>query len=69
VVDRVELLTLVHTAAFDDAAARLFTVEQASDLAIHLALRPTSGVLIPGAGGIRKLRWAAKGRASVAAPE
>lgn len=27
-----------------------------------LALRPQAGVVIPGSGGIRKLRWAAKGR-------
>ena len=27
-----------------------------------LALRPEAGAIIPGSGGIRKLRWAAKGR-------
>ena len=27
-----------------------------------LALRPGAGAVIPGSGGIRKLRWAAKGR-------
>lgn len=27
-----------------------------------LALRPEAGAVIPGSGGIRKLRWAAKGR-------
>jgi len=27
-----------------------------------LALRPEAGPVIPGSGGIRKLRWAAKGR-------
>ncbi len=27
-----------------------------------LALRPQAGAIIPGSGGIRKLRWAAKGR-------
>jgi len=27
-----------------------------------LALRPEAGAVIPGSGGIRKLRWAAEGR-------
>lgn len=27
-----------------------------------LALRPEAGAIIPGSGGIRKLRWAGKGR-------
>ena len=27
-----------------------------------LALRPEAGAIIPGSGGIRKLRWEAKGR-------
>ncbi len=31
-------------------------------LQISLALRPEQGALIPGGGGLRKLRWGAKGR-------
>ena len=27
-----------------------------------MALRPEAGAVIPGSGGIRKMRWAAKGR-------
>ena len=29
---------------------------------LALALRPAQGVLIPGGGGLRKLRWGANGR-------
>ena len=31
-----------------------------------LALRPEAGAVIPGSGGIRKLRWAGKATASAA---
>ena len=31
-------------------------------LALHLTHRPDAGDLIPGSGGVRKLRWAAKGK-------
>jgi hypothetical protein len=31
-------------------------------LQVHLLQRPKSGQVIPGSGGVRKLRWAAKGK-------
>jgi mRNA-degrading endonuclease RelE of RelBE toxin-antitoxin system len=44
---------LVHNYLDDDEYAALQWA---------LALRPEAGAIIPGSGGIRKLRWAAKGR-------
>ncbi len=44
---------LVHNYLDDDEYAALQWA---------LALRPEAGAVIPGSGGIRKLRWAAKGR-------
>jgi len=44
---------LVHNYLDDDEYAALQWA---------LALRPEAGIIIPGSGGIRKLRWAAKGR-------
>lgn len=32
------------------------------ELQLHLMERPESGVVIPGSGGLRKLRWAGSGR-------
>ena len=32
------------------------------DLQLHLMERPESGAVIPGSGGLRKLRWAGSGR-------
>ena len=33
-----------------------------SALQIELAMRPEAGPVIPGSGGIRKLRWSGKGK-------
>lgn len=52
--------TVIETPAF--AANNPLTEEQTSDLISLLAIRPAAGDLIQGAGGLRKLRWAASGR-------
>jgi hypothetical protein len=54
--------TLVHLSGFDDASEALFTNDELGELTTYLALNPTAGALIPSTGGIRKLRWGAKGR-------
>ena len=33
-----------------------------SELVLHLAYHPSAGVVIPGTGGLRKLRWGLEGR-------
>lgn len=36
--------------------------EERSELIDYLAWHPEAGVVIPGSGGVRKLRWALEGR-------
>ena len=36
--------------------------EDREELIGYLSCNPTAGVLVPGAGGVRKLRWALEGR-------
>lgn len=55
-------LTIVETPDFIAAARRLFTMKEHELLIDHLARNPDAGDLVPGSGGIRKLRWAAGGR-------
>ena len=38
------------------------TPEDYRALQLHLVGRPDAGMVIPGSGGLRKLRWAATGR-------
>ena len=58
----VPLLTVVETSTFARRAEQLLSVEEYADLILYLALHPESGDVVPGTGGVRKVRFAAKGR-------
>ena len=55
----------MHTVAempeFNRNAASLLSGTEVQALIGHLAEHPRAGVLIPGTGGVRKLRWAREG--------
>jgi len=54
-------VTVVETPEFIARTKRLMTDEDREELIGHLARNPTAGDLVPGAGGIRKIRWATGG--------
>jgi hypothetical protein len=56
------MLTVVETSAFARRAEKLLSVEEHEELIFSLALHPQSGDEIPGTGGVRKVRFAAKGK-------
>ena len=56
------LVTVVETPEFLAATRKLMDEEERSLLVDYLAKNPTEGDLIPGAGGVRKLRWGLEGR-------
>jgi len=58
----VPLLTVVETSTFARRAEQLLSVEEYADLILYLALHPESGDVVPNTGGVRKVRFAAKGR-------
>ena len=51
------MYTIVESAIFARKANELLSEESREALAIYLALFPNAGALIPGSGGLRKLRW------------
>ena len=51
-----------ETAAFRENAERFLSEEQVAALIDRLARNPEEGVIIPGTGGIRKIRVAAGGK-------
>lgn len=53
--------TLVELPEFRKQAERLFTDDERADLLSYLAERPTTGAVIAGTGGVRKLRWGRAG--------
>jgi len=58
------MLTFVEDEKFTAAADRLLTGDELFDLMQKLAKSPDAGDVIPGSGGCRKLRFAAKGKGS-----
>jgi hypothetical protein len=55
-------VSVVETPEFLATTCRLMDDEARAALVDHLARHPTSGDLVPGTGGVRKLRWALAGR-------
>jgi hypothetical protein len=58
----VSLLTVVEAPVFARRAGKLLTIEEHAELILYLASHPDAGDEIPGSGGVRKVRFAAKGR-------
>jgi len=56
------MLTVVETSAFARRSEKLLSAEEHEELLFYLAIHPESGDEIPGTGGVRKVRFAAKGR-------
>jgi len=55
-------ISVVETPEFLSAARKLMSDEERALLVDYLAYNPTAGALIPGTGGVRKLRWGLEGR-------
>lgn len=55
-------ITVLQLPKFKAEATELIGTDGIEALASYLADHPDAGDVIPGAGGARKLRWAAKGK-------
>ena len=56
------LISVLEMPAFAQQAEGLFTEDERQQLAVFLGNGPEAGDLIKGTGGVRKLRWGAKGK-------
>jgi hypothetical protein len=56
------MLTVVETSIFARRAEKLLSAEEREELLLYLAVNPEAGDEIPGTGGVRKVRFAAKGK-------
>jgi len=54
-------VTFVETPIFTKRVLRLLSDDSYGALQTHLARHPDDGDIIRGGGGLRKIRWAAKG--------
>ncbi|MBF0383478.1 MAG: addiction module toxin RelE [Magnetococcales bacterium] len=57
-----KLVTLIELPEFQKMASRYFSDDELTNLKVYLASNPTSGNLMKGTGGLRKLRWVTEGR-------
>jgi hypothetical protein len=55
-------ITVLQLPKFKAEAMELIGAEGIDAVAVYLIDHPDAGDVIPGAGGVRKLRWAAKGK-------
>jgi hypothetical protein len=54
-------MTVVETAEFLKHAARLMSGSEREELVAFLGANPEAGEIMPGTGGVRKIRWAREG--------
>jgi len=54
--------TVAETRIFTKQSSQILGEEEKDELIDHISQNPMDGVLVPGLGGIRKLRWSAKGK-------
>ncbi len=55
-------MLFVETSLFTAQLARYFSDDDYREFQAHLMAHPDAGAIIRGSGGIRKVRWAARGR-------
>lgn len=56
------MFEFIETPFFTKALERYLDDDEYAELQRHLVDQPEAGVVVPGSGGVRKLRWAATGR-------
>lgn len=55
-------MVFIETSLFTRLVARYLTDDEYAALQAALMLHPDAGDLVPGSGGVRKLRWSGSGR-------
>jgi mRNA-degrading endonuclease RelE of RelBE toxin-antitoxin system len=55
-------MKFIETPIFTKAVQSLLEDDEYKSLQVALLLRPEQGAIIPGSGGLRKVRWASKGK-------
>jgi len=55
-------MVIIETSIFTRQVQELLSDEEYRELQIALVQRPAAGAVMAGSGGLRKLRWATKGK-------
>lgn len=54
-------MVIIETSAFTKQVQELLSDDEYNLLQMELIKRPEAGVIIPGSGGLRKIRWSSHG--------
>lgn len=55
------MLTVIETPTFSSLVADYWTEDERGEFAAWIAANPEAGNVVPGSGGVRKVRWSRKG--------
>lgn len=55
-------MVVIETSVFTRQIQKLLSEDEYRQLQSHLVTRPEAGAVIPGGGGLRKMRWTGQGR-------
>lgn len=55
-------MEFLETSVFTKQITDILPDYEYADLQVHLTKQPEAGALIPGGGGLRKVRWKARGK-------
>ena len=53
--------TVIETRVFSTKANKVWTLGQYEDFILYIAGNPNAGNVVPGSGGVRKIRWGKEG--------
>lgn len=56
------MLTIIETPTFQKRASACWTTDEYEEFIVYVALNPDAGTVVPGTGGVRKLRWRGGGK-------
>jgi hypothetical protein len=63
------MFTVVETPTFSRLAEDYWTEKERNDFVSFVAANPEAGDVVPGSGGVRKVRWSYGSRGNVAESE
>lgn len=53
--------TIIETRLFTSKASKIWTADQHQEFVVYIAANPKAGAVVPGSGGVRKVRWTKSG--------
>lgn len=56
------MYTVIETPVYSNKLGGILTEDERDAFAVFIATNPTAGSVVRGSGGVRKVRWAQKGR-------